>query len=133
MTITESIVDIATPTGPMRCMVLRPAEEGRKYPGLVLYSEIFQITGPIHRTGAYLAGHGYIVVIPEIYHELESAGTVLAYDQAGADVGNADKFAKEVSRPCALFRDLPDHRPDPPDRRVSCRARLHCGRAGDLP
>jgi carboxymethylenebutenolidase len=97
MTITESIVEIATPTGPMRCMELRPAEEGRKFPGLVLYSEIFQITGPIHRTGAYLAGHGYIVVVPEIYHELEPAGTVLAYDQAGADVGNADKFAKEVS------------------------------------
>ena len=97
MTITETTVDIATPTGPMRCMVLRPAAEGRKFPGLVLYSEIFQITGPIHRTGAFLAGHGYIVVVPEIYHELEPAGTVLAYDQAGADVGNADKFAKEVS------------------------------------
>src|ERR1035438_974254 len=46
MTITETTVDIATPTGPMRAMVfcpneaLRPAEEGRKYPGLVLYSEI---------------------------------------------------------------------------------------------
>ena len=36
MTITETTVDIATPTGPMRCMVLRPAEEGRKFPGLVL-------------------------------------------------------------------------------------------------
>src|ERR1700685_4176291 len=97
MTITEAAIEIATPTGPMRAMVLRPAEEGRKFPGLVLYSEIFQITGPIHRTGAYLAGHGYVVVVPEIYHELEPAGTVLAYDQAGADVGNADKFAKEVS------------------------------------
>ena len=90
MTIIESIVEIPTPTGPMRSMVLRPSEEGRKSPGLVLYSEIFQITGPIHRTGAYLAGHGYVVVVPEIYHELEPAGTVLAYDQAGADVGNAD-------------------------------------------
>src|SRR5580658_1053710 len=97
MTITESIVDIATPTGPMRCMVLRPAEEGRKYPGLVLYSEIFQITGPIHRTGAYLAGHGYIVVVPESYHELEPAGIVLPYDQAGADRGSARKIGKELS------------------------------------
>jgi carboxymethylenebutenolidase len=81
----------------MRCLVQKPSDESRKYPGLVFYSEIFQITGPIHRTGAYLAGHGYIVVVPEIYHELEPAGTVLAYDQAGADVGNAHKFGKEVS------------------------------------
>ena len=97
MTITESVVEIATPTGPMRCLVLRPADTSRKYPGLIFYSEIFQITTPIHRSGAYLAGHGYIVVVPEIYHELEPAGTVLAYDQAGADVGNDHKYGKEVS------------------------------------
>jgi carboxymethylenebutenolidase len=94
MTITESVVEISTPTGPMRCLVLRPADESRKYPGLVFSSEI---TTPIHRTGAFLAGHGYIVVVPEIYHELEPAGTVLAYDQAGADVGNDHKYGKEVS------------------------------------
>ena len=96
MTITEETVDIPTPTGPMRCLVCRPAAGGR-YPGLVLYSEIFQITGPIHRTAAFLASHGYLVVTPEIYHELEPAVTVLAYDTAGADKGNADKIAKEIS------------------------------------
>jgi carboxymethylenebutenolidase len=37
------------------------------------------------------------VVTPEIYHELEPPGTVLAYDQAGADTGNAHKIAKEIS------------------------------------
>lgn len=97
MTITESIVEVPTPTGAMRCLVLRPADETRRYPGLVFYSEIFQITEPIRRTGAYLAGHGYIVVVPEVYHELLSAGTVLAYDQAGADVGNAHKYGKDLS------------------------------------
>lgn len=97
MTITESAVEIPTPTGPMRSLVFRPAEDHRKYPGLVFYSEIFQITGPIHRTAAYLAGHGYVVVVPEIYHELEPAGTVLAYDQVGADVGNANKLRKEIA------------------------------------
>jgi carboxymethylenebutenolidase len=100
MTITESVVEISTPTGPMRSMVFQPAELGQhpgKYPGLVFFSEIFQITGPIHRTGAYLAGNGYVVVVPEIYHELEPAGTVLPYDQAGADRGNAHKIGKELS------------------------------------
>jgi carboxymethylenebutenolidase len=96
MTITETTVEISTPTGPMRAMVFRPEEKGT-YPGLVLFSEIFQITAPIRRTGAYLAANGYVVVVPEIYHELEPAGTVLPYDQAGADAGNADKTKKELS------------------------------------
>lgn len=96
MTTLEETVEISTPTGPMRSYVFHPAASGA-YPGLLLYSEIFQVTGPIRRTAAQLASHGYIVVTPEIYHELEPAGTVLAYDQAGADKGNAHKIAKEIS------------------------------------
>src|SRR6202011_3003208 len=80
----DEFVDLSTPTGPMRTYIFRPAASG-KYPGLVLFSEIFQITGPIRRTAAMLAGHGYVVAAPEIYHELEPPGTVLPYDQAGAD------------------------------------------------
>jgi carboxymethylenebutenolidase len=96
MTLFETAIDISTPTGPMRTEILRPTAPGR-YPGVVLYSEIFQITGPIRRTAAMLAGHGFVVAVPEIYHELEPAGTVLAYDQAGADTGNAHKTTKELS------------------------------------
>ena len=92
---TESI-DLPTPTGPMRTYVFRPSAPGR-YPGLLLYSEIFQVTAPIRRTAALLAGHGFIVAVPEIYHEFEPAGTVLAYDQAGADRGNALKTTKELA------------------------------------
>ncbi len=87
----ESAVDLATPTGPMRTYMFRPAAQG-KYPGVVLFSEIFQATGPIRRFAAFIAGHGYIVAVPEVYHELEPAGTVLHYDQAGSDKGNADKY-----------------------------------------
>jgi carboxymethylenebutenolidase len=96
MTITNEQQDIETPTGPMRTYVFRPVAEGR-FPGMVLYSEIFQMTGPIRRTAEALAGQGYVVAVPEVYHELEPAGTVLAYDTEGAERGNADKFAKEVS------------------------------------
>lgn len=88
--------DIPTAAGPMRAYIFRPVAPG-KYPGIVFFSEIFQITGPIRRMAAMLAGHGYVVIAPEIYHELEPAGTVLAYDQAGADRGNAHKVAKEIS------------------------------------
>jgi len=89
-------VDLPTPSGQMRTYVLRPEAPG-KYPGVVLFSEIFQVTGPIRRTAAMIAGHGYVVAVPEIYHELEPAGTVLPYDTAGADRGNAHKIAKEIS------------------------------------
>ena len=87
--------DLTTPFGPMRTYVLRPAtaagQPARKYPGIVLFSEIFQVTGPIRRTAAFLAGHGFVVAVPEIFHELEAPGCVLPYDTAGADKGNADK------------------------------------------
>ena len=97
MTIKDDLVaEVQTPTGPMRAYLFRPSAEG-KYPAIVLYSEIFQVTGPIRRTAAMLAGQGYLVAVPEVYHELEAAGTVLPYDQAGADVGNAHKYGKELS------------------------------------
>ncbi len=96
MTITEEVVDLPTPSGPMRTYVLRPATQCR-LPGLVLFSEIFQVTGPIRRTAALLAGSGYVVAVPEVYHELEPAGTVLAYDSVGAELGNAHKIAKSLT------------------------------------
>ena len=96
MTLRETeVFDLPTPTGPMRTYVFRPQAPG-KYPGILLYSEIFQVTAPIRRTAALLAGHGFVVAAPEIYHEYEPAGTVLAYDQAGADRGNALKTTKPL-------------------------------------
>jgi len=93
----DEYADLTTPFGSMRTHVLRPVAAGR-YPGVVLFSEIFQVTGPIRRTAAMLAGHGHVVAVPEIFHELEAEpGTVLAYDQAGADRGNAHKTTKELA------------------------------------
>ncbi|MGC2660020.1 MAG: dienelactone hydrolase family protein [Bryobacteraceae bacterium] len=92
----DAWTDIETSTGPMRTYLFHPVTPNR-YPGVILFSEIFQKTGPIHRFAAMLAGHGYLVAVPEVYHELEKPGTVLAYDQAGADRGNADKYQKELS------------------------------------
>jgi carboxymethylenebutenolidase len=93
--IDNEYVDLPTPTGPMRTHIVRPAAEGR-YPGILLFSEIFQVTAPIHRTAVQLAGHGYVVAVPEIYHEYEPLGTVFAYDQAGSDRGNALKTTKPL-------------------------------------
>ena len=97
MTIIDNeFTDLTTPTGPMRTHLFRPAAPG-KYPGILLFSEIFQVTGPIRRTAAFLAGHGFVVAVPEIYHEFEPAGKVLAYDQPGATRGNELKTTKELA------------------------------------
>ena len=95
MNIHSHIVDLATPTGVMRTYVHRPAGEGA-YPAILFYSEIFQQTGPIERAARFIAGHGYAVLVPEVFHELNPIGTVLGYDDAGRDKGNADKAAKDV-------------------------------------
>ena len=41
-------IEVSTAQGPMRTAIYRPSKAGR-YPGIVLYSEIFQITAPIRR------------------------------------------------------------------------------------
>jgi carboxymethylenebutenolidase len=115
MTIREpEYIDLPTASGAMRTHIFQPTGTG-KHPGVVLFSEIFQVTAPIRRTAAFLAGHGFIVAVPEVYHEFEPPGTVLAYDQAGADRGNLLKTTKELAhydsdaRACIEFlRTHPD-------------------------
>lgn len=93
--ISDEYVDLATPSGPMRTHIVRPVAPG-KYPGILFFSEIFQVTSPIRRSAAQLAGQGYVVAVPEVYHEYEAPGSVLAYDQAGSDRGNFLKTHKPL-------------------------------------
>lgn len=86
----EAPVDLATPTGPMRTHVYRPAD-GTPRVGVAMYSEIYQRTGPIHRMAQLIAGHGFVVAVPEIFHAHEAPGCVLAYDDAGTARGNSLK------------------------------------------
>src|ERR1700733_1875123 len=119
MIVVEEQVELVTAWGPMRTHIIRPAVAG-KYPGIVFYTEIFQVTGPIRRTAAMFAGHGYVVAIPEIYHEFEAPGTVLAYDQAGSDRGNVLKTTKTLASYDADARAVLDHLASRPD----CTGRL---------
>jgi|GEM_PF-2291583 len=50
---TDECLDLPTPGGPMRTQVSRPATPGRS-PGVLLYSEIFQVTGPTRRMASLL-------------------------------------------------------------------------------
>lgn len=111
MIVEESSVDLETPTGIMRTHVTRPVGSGAasKHPGIVLFSEIYQRTGPIRRMAAILSGHGFVVLVPEIFHELEPLGSVLAYDAAGTAAGNAHKIGKTVAAYDADARACLDH------------------------
>lgn len=95
-TLTESFTDVATSRGPMRVHVFAPQGGGR-VPGVVFWSEIFQVTAPIRRLAAALCGEGYLVAVPEVYHEFEPPGTALGYDTQGSERGNALKYAKELA------------------------------------
>ena len=94
----QDFVDISTPTGTMRVHRFGPKLPGLR-PAVILYSEIYQVTGPIRRLAAKLAGEGFEVLAPEVYHEYEELGKVLAYDKEGTDRGN---FLK-VEKPLASF------------------------------
>ncbi|MES2439853.1 MAG: dienelactone hydrolase family protein [Verrucomicrobiota bacterium] len=95
-TLSESFVDLETTRGAMRVHLFIP-DGGGKFPAVIFYSEIFQATGPIRRTAAALAGEGYLVAVPEVYHEFEPLGTVLAYDTEGTARGNELKVTKEIA------------------------------------
>lgn len=96
MLVQEETADLETPSGGMRTHLFRPLGGGR-FPGVILFSEIYQVTGPIRRTARLLAGHGYLVSAPEVYHEYEPMGCALAYDKEGTDKGNRYKTEKPVA------------------------------------
>ncbi|MEP7049486.1 MAG: dienelactone hydrolase family protein [Pseudomonadota bacterium] len=119
--IEETSVELATPTGPMKTHVSRPfGPTTARRPGVVLFSEIYQRSGPIRRMAAMLAGHGFVVLVPDIFHELEPAGSVLAYDAKGTERGNQHKVAKRVSAYDADARACLDHL----QTRADCDGRL---------
>ncbi len=97
MQVSQQWQQLSTATGPMRVLVLTPqARQPQSFAAVLFYSEIFQITEPIRRAATMLAGLGFIVVVPEVFHELNPLGTVLGYDDAGKDKGNQDKWTKPL-------------------------------------
>src|SRR4051795_1919774 len=96
MVVTREYVEIRVDARPMRAFVAAPAAPGA-HPGVVFYSDIFQLTEPTLRWAVRLAGYGFVVAVPEIYHRLEPAGTVLDFDDAGKARGQADADATPVA------------------------------------
>ncbi|MEM8777518.1 MAG: dienelactone hydrolase family protein [Cyanobacteria bacterium P01_G01_bin.49] len=71
----------------MRVYLASPDREGQ-YPGILFYSDIYQLGTPITRLADHLAGYGFVVAAPEIYHRLLPIGTIIDPDDLGRIKGN---------------------------------------------
>jgi len=103
MLITKSFHDVPSaldPNGrPIRIFVIAPAIPGypnAKFPGVVVFSEIYQVTGPVERFAGQIASQGFVVACPSSYHEFEGPEPI-PYDTEGTDRGNKYKIEKEVA------------------------------------
>jgi len=81
----------------IRSVLLTPVGEG-PWPGVVLYTDIFQLTESTLRTARRLASAGFIVCVPEIYPSGELAGVALEFDDAGKQAGLAGAAATTTAQ-----------------------------------
>ncbi|KAL2863790.1 c-24(28) sterol reductase [Aspergillus lucknowensis] len=84
---------------PVRIYVFHPSIPGfpkARFPGVVVFSEIYQVTGPVSRFARQIAGQGYIVAAPSSYHEF-TGPEPLSYNAEDTDRGNAWKVAKTLA------------------------------------
>jgi carboxymethylenebutenolidase len=113
MIITTEYVDIPAEGGTIRTFVAAPKRVG-KSPGILFYSDIFQLTGPMIRATARLAGYGFVVAAPEIYRRIEPPGTVIPFDDEGRTRGLAGAAQTPVSDfddDCRRVLDFLDRHP----------------------
>jgi carboxymethylenebutenolidase len=73
----------------MRTFLAAPRAPG-PHPGIVFSTDIFQLTASSLRWCVRLAGYGFVVAAPEIYHRREPPGTVLEFDDEGKRRGQED-------------------------------------------
>ena len=74
MVVSREYVDVPVDGRSIRTFVAAPRAPG-PHPGVVFYSDIFQLTEPTLRWCVRLAGYGFVGAAPEIYHRLEPPGT----------------------------------------------------------
>src|SRR5262245_48581281 len=96
MVVTTEYVDIPADESPMRTFIAAPKSPGQ-YPGIIFYSDIFQLTGTMLRSCVRLAGYGFVAAAPEIYHRIEPGGTAIPFDDAGRTRGLEDAAKTPVA------------------------------------
>jgi carboxymethylenebutenolidase len=97
MKLREVEVRVPAAAGEIRAVVLSPAGDG-PWPGVLLYTDIFQVTESTLRTARRLAAYGFLVCVPEIYPHGELAGVALEFDDAGKQAGLAGAAATTTAQ-----------------------------------
>ena len=98
MIVATDYPEIIVDNSPLRMFLAAPrTEEKRKFPGVIFYSDIFQLTGPMLRACVRLAGYGFVVAAPEIYHRIELPGSAIPFDDAGRTRGLKNASSTEVA------------------------------------
>ncbi|KAF9569620.1 dienelactone hydrolase [Agrocybe pediades] len=99
MLIDKTFHDVPTKNGgSVRIYVIAPVVPQyphAKFPGVVVFSEIYQVTGPVERFAGQIASQGFVVACPSVYHEFEGPDPI-PYDTEGTDRGNKYKVEKEL-------------------------------------
>ncbi|MTJ11173.1 dienelactone hydrolase family protein [Anabaena sp. UHCC 0187] len=89
MQIVKRNIELRVDDSLMRVYVAAPKTAG-KYPGIIFYSDIYQLGDAIIRLVNYLAGFGYVVAAPEIFHRIEPVGSIIEPNDLGRMRGNDD-------------------------------------------
>jgi carboxymethylenebutenolidase len=97
MKLREVEVRVPAVDGEIRAVVLSPVGDG-PWPGVLLYTDIFQVTESTLRTARRLAAYGFVVFVPEIYPHGELAGVALEFDDAGKQAGLAGAAATTAAQ-----------------------------------
>ncbi|NOT58914.1 MAG: dienelactone hydrolase family protein [Acidobacteria bacterium] len=97
MQIKTEFINIPIGDTTMRAFVAAPATAGR-YPGIVLFTDIFQLGDSVCRTIGRLAGYGFVIAAHEIFHRHEPVGTVLEQNDAGIARGMAAQKVMPVAQ-----------------------------------
>jgi carboxymethylenebutenolidase len=93
----EEAVRIPAPDCQIRAVMIHPGTPGPR-PGVLYYSDIFQLTESTLRTARRLASAGFVVCLPEIYPRGEWAGRALEFDDAGKQAGLAGAAATTTAQ-----------------------------------
>lgn len=96
MQIKKRTVGLTVDDSLMRVYVVEPEPEGL-YPGILFYSDIYQLGRPMTLLADRLAGYGYVVAAPEVFHRVEPLGTVIEPSDLGRLRGNDAARRTEVS------------------------------------
>jgi carboxymethylenebutenolidase len=95
--VSEDEVRIPAPDCEIRAVLITPAGPG-PWPGVLLYTDIFQLTESTLRTARRLAAAGFLVCVPEIYPRGELAGVALEFDDGGKAAGLAGAAATTTAQ-----------------------------------